>query len=232
MKTIGLIGGTSWYSTIDYYRIINEKVNEHLGNNASAKILLYSVNYGEIVTLTQQGNWIAIETIISEAAIKLENAGADYMLLCANTMHVIADKVQAAINIPLLHIADVVLKAVEEKNINKVLLLGTKYTMQSSFYADRLQKNGIEIVIPNQEDIEIINSSIYNELGKGLLLPETKKNYLNIIDRYIGLGVQGVILGCTEIPLLIKQVDTAIPVFDTMLLHATAAAGFVLCLNE
>jgi aspartate racemase len=228
MKTIGLMGGTSWYSTIDYYRIINETINNRLGDNSSAKLLLYSVNYGEIVTLTQQGNWKGIEDIIAGAAKNLELAGADCILLCANTMHIIADQVQLAIKIPLLHIAGVVLKAIEQKELKPVLLLGTKYTMLGSFYAERLHQKGIRILIPDKSEIEIINNSIYNELGKGLLLPQTKKIYLDIIEKYMGLGTQGVILGCTEIPLLLKQSDCAIPLLDTTLLHATAAADFAL----
>lgn len=228
MKTIGLIGGTSWVSTIDYYRIINETVNQRLGGNASAKILLYSVNFEEIATYTKQGNWDAIENIITTAAKNIEKAGADCILLCANTMHLIASQVQAAIGIPLLHIAGVVLKAIEEKRLAKVLLLGTKYTMQSTFYTDRLQQKGIEIMIPSVEEMEVINSSIYDELGKGLLLPATKNAYITIINKYIGLGATGVILGCTEIPLLIKPVDCAVPIFDTTFLHATAAVDFAL----
>lgn len=228
MKTIGLIGGTSWYSTIDYYRIINESINNSLGNNASAKIFLYSVNYEEIVTLTKKGDWNSIELIISKAAKKLENAGAECMLLCANTMHTIADEIQSAINIPLIHVVDVVLKALEQKNIKAVLLLGTKYTMKGSFYAERLEKKGIHLLIPDLNEIEQINNTIYNELGKGLLLPATKEIYLNIIEKYVRLGATGVILGCTEIPLLIHQADCAVPILDTTLLHASAAAAFAL----
>lgn len=228
MKTIGLIGGTSWFSTIDYYRIINETVNSRVGNNASAKILLYSVNFEEIVTLTKQSDWTGIAAIMSKAAINLELAGADCMLLCANTMHIIADKIQSVLTIPLLHIADVVAETIEQKKMQHVLLLGTKYTMQSSFYADRLGPKGIRISIPEVEEMEVINNSIYNELGKGLLLPETKKLYLDIIKKYTELGAEAVILGCTEIPLLIKQADCSIPLLDTTLLHATAAVNFAL----
>ena len=228
MKTIGLIGGTSWVSTIDYYRIINETTNERLGSNTSAKLLLYSVNFQEVADFTKLGDWKSIENILSSAAKKLAIAGADCMLLCANTMHIIAAEVQAAIDIPLLHIADVVLGAIQQKKISKVLLLGTKYTMQGSFYAQRLQQQGIKVITPGTIEMEAINDSIYNELGKGLLLPATKKMYLGIIEKYIGLGVQGIILGCTEIPLLIKQDDCNVPVFDTTLLHATAAVDFAL----
>jgi len=228
MKTIGLIGGISWYSTIDYYRIINEAVNKKLGNYSSAKILLYSVNYEEIVTLTYQGDWTGIEKIIGGAAKNLQNAGADCILLCANTMHIIADKVQSLIDVPLLHIADVIVKAIAEKQIKKVLLLGTKYTMQADFYASRLNRNGVDVVIPNLDEMEAVNDTIYNELGKGELLASTKKMYVDIINKYIGVGIQGVILGCTEIPLLIKQDDCLTPVFNTTVLHAIAGTNFAL----
>ena len=228
MKTIGLIGGTSWFSTIDYYRIFNETVNKRLGNNSSAKILLYSVNFDEIVTLTKNNDWEGIGVIMSAAAKNLELAGADCMLLGANTMHIIADKIQSVLSIPLLHIADVVAAEIERKELKHMLLLGTKYTMQSSFYANRLQSKGIKLTIPDLDEMEIINNSIYNELGKGLILPETKNIYLNIINKYIGEGVEGVILGCTEIPLLIKQIDCSIPLLDTTLLHASAAVDFAL----
>lgn len=228
MKTIGLIGGTSWISTIDYYRIINQTVNDRLGNNSSAKILLYSVNFEEIAIFTKAGNWQAIENIISTAAKNLEIAGADCMLLCANTMHIIAAEVQAAIDIPLIHIADVILKAIKKNDCKKVLLLGTKYTMEASFYSDRLQPQGIEIIIPDASEREIINNSIYNELGKGIFLPATKQHYIDIIEKYQNQGAEAVILGCTEIPLIVKSSDCSIPLFDTLLLHATAAVDFAL----
>ena len=231
MKTIGLIGGTTWISTVDYYRIINETINSRVGNNASAKLLLYSVNFEEIASFTKQGDWKAIEKIIATAAKNLEKAGADCILLCANTMHIIASEVQAAISIPLLHIADAISKAILLEKITAVLLLGTKYTMQSQFYAKRLQQSGISILVPDPSEMEIINDSIYNELGKGLLLPETKKMYLRLIEKYVALGAEGVILGCTEIPLLIKQQDCKIPVFDTTFLHALAAVDFSLSLS-
>ena len=228
MKTIGLIGGTSWFSTIDYYRIINETVNKRLGNNASAKILLYSVNFDEIVILTKNNDWEGIADVMQKAAKNLQLAGADCMLLCANTMHIIADKIQTVLDIPLLHIADVVAAEIEQKRLKHVLLLGTKYTMQASFYAERLAANNIKLTIPNADEMEIINNSIYNELGKGLILPETKKAYLDIIDKYILTGVEAVILGCTEIPLLIKPNDCTIPLLDTTAIHATAAVDFAL----
>ena len=226
MKTIGLIGGTSWYSTIDYYRIINETVNKRSGNNSSAKILLYSVDFGEIVVLTEKGDWEAIAKILCTAAQKLELAGADCILLCANTMHINAEKVEAAINIPLIHVADITVKAIQEKKLSSVLLLGTKYTMSGGFYVTRLRQHGIKTLIPEGDLPNLINATIYNEFGKGIFLPETKKIYLDIIQDFISMGAEGVILGCTEIPLLLKQEDCAIPLFDTTLLHAIAAVDF------
>lgn len=228
MKTIGLVGGTSWVSTIDYYRIINATVNERLGGNESARIILHSVNYGEIVSLTQQGDWEGIASIIGKAARSAEEAGAGCILLCANTMHRIADRIQAEISIPLIHVAAVTARAIRQKGIGTVLLLGTRYTMTGDFYERHLQQQGIRMVIPGPEAREWVNSSIYNELGKGVFLPATRKMYLDIIDEHVSQGVQGIILGCTEIPLLLNQEDCPVPVFDTTLLHATAAVDFAL----
>ncbi|MEO8405438.1 MAG: aspartate/glutamate racemase family protein [Chitinophagaceae bacterium] len=228
MKKIGLIGGTSWVSTIDYYRFLNTMVQERLGGNESAKIILHSLNYGEIVSLTRKDDWDGIAAIICEAAQQAEQAGAGCLLLCANTMHKIADKVKAVISIPLIHVAEVTAKAVREKNIDTVLLLGTRYTMTGGFYEDALAKQGIKMLIPSPDSITMINDSIYNELGKNIFLPATKQMYMDIINDYSSAGAQGVILGCTEIPLLLKQEDSALPVFDTTLLHATAAVDFAL----
>ena len=228
MKTIGLIGGITWYSTIDYYRYMNQIVNERLGDDASARIILNSVNYGEIKRLTQADNWKGIAKIICEAAKKTGAAGADCLLLGSNTMHHIAGEVEAAITIPLIHIADVVAKSIQQQDISTVGLLGTKYTMQFDFYKNRLSTYNITTLIPDEKDIELVNNSIYNELGKGILLLETKQMYLEIIDQLIQQGAEGIILGCTEIPLLLKQDDSPVPVFDTTLLHATAAVDFAL----
>jgi aspartate racemase len=228
MKTIGMVGGLTWYSSIDYYRYMNQQVNERLGGDAAAKIVLNSVNYGEIKKLTQAGDWKAITAIISKAAKMTEAAGAECLLLGANTMHHIAEEVAAVINIPLIHIADATAKAILEKKIKAVGLLGTKYTMQFDFYKNKLASHGITTLIPDEHGVEVINKSIYEELGKGILLPETKQKYLTIIDGLLQQGAEGVILGCTEIPLLIKKEDCKIPVFDTTLLHATAAVDFAL----
>jgi aspartate racemase len=226
MKTIGLIGGITWYSTIDYYRYMNQIVNERLGGDASARIILNSVNYDEIKKLTQADNWKGVSGIICEAAKKTETAGADCLLLGANTIHHIADEVAAAITIPVIHVADAAGKAIQQQNISIVGLLGTKYTMQFDFYKSKLSAYDITTLIPDENDIELVNNSIYNELGKGILLSETKQMYLEVIDQLIQQGAEGIILGCTEIPLLIKQDDSPVPVFDTTLLHATAAIDF------
>ncbi len=228
MKIIGLVGGTSWISSLDYYRLFNEITNQRLGGNEAAKIVLYSVNYGEIVTYTHQGNWDAIAAIIADAAQKVERAGADCILLGANTMHHVAEKVQQSVKVPLLHIADVVGKAITEKQLKKVALLGTKYTMLFDFYTRKLADYGIETIIPDAEGVDFVNNAIYNELGKGKFLPETKQRFLQLIDKLASQGAEGVILGCTEIPMLVKQEDTLVPVFDTTMLHATAAVDFAL----
>lgn len=228
MKTIGLIGGTTWHSTVDYYRIINETMNTRFNNNTSAKILLYSANYGEIFLLTQKLDWDGIAEIICSAAKKLETAGADCLLLCANTMHIVADRVKAVVNIPLIHIADVVIEEIQREKLSRVLLLGTKYTMAATFYSAPLKQLGIDTIVPSKDEIEIINSSIYNELGKGIFLPATKIIYVDMIERFRLQGAEGVILGCTEIPMLIKQRDCVLPLLDTTQLHAVAAVDFAL----
>jgi len=231
MKTIGLVGGLSWYSSIDYYRYINQAVNKKLGGDEAAKMIIYSVNYGEIVKLTQQNNWAAIVEIIKTAAIKVQNSGAEIILLGANTMHHIFNNIEPAVSVPLLHIADATAKAIQNKKIKTIGLLGTKYTMQFDFFKDRLAKFGIKTLIPNEKEIEIINSSIYTELTKGINLPQTKENYLEIINKLKQRGAEGIILGCTEIPMLIKQEDCDIPLFDTTFIHANAAVEFALANN-
>ena len=228
MKTIGLAGGTSWISSLDYYRLFNEITNQRLGGNEAAKIVLYSVNYGEIVALTKKGDWDAIAAIICDAAQKIERAGADCVLLGANTMHNIAERVQAAVQIPLLHIADATAIAIKQKGLKKVALLGTRYTMLFDFYKNKLATHGIETIIPDENGIEFVNDAIYNELGKGNFLPSTKQLFIDLINKLGNEGAEGVILGCTEIPMMIKQEDTPVPVFDTTLIHATAAVDFVL----
>ena len=228
MKTIGIIGGISWLSTAEYYRIINEMVNERMGGVNSAKIILYSVNYEEIKTLTFAGDWQGIANMIAGIAQALESAGAQCILLGANTMHKIAGEVQQVIKIPLIHIAAATGKAVQQKQIGKVALLGTKYTMELPFYPEQLKKYNADIIIPGDEDRQYIHDAIYNEMGKNIFLPSTKEKMLSIIETLKLQGAEGVILGCTEIPLLIKQSDCSIPVFDTTQVHAAAAVEFAL----
>jgi aspartate racemase len=228
MKTIGLIGGLTWYSTLDYYRLLNELMNERLGGVHSAKIILHSVDFAPIKILTEQQDWKAIAEIICKAARGVEMAGAGCLMIGANTMHNIADEVQAAINIPVIHIAEVTAGAIKTKALKKVALLGTKYTMQLPFYAEKLSQKGIATIIPNEVDIEYINNSIYNEFSKGIFLPGTKQQYLQIIDKLIEQGAEGIVAGCTEIPILIKPEDCAVPVFNTALIHAMASVDFAL----
>jgi aspartate racemase len=228
MKTIGIIGGMTWVSSLDYYRLLNEMVNEKLGGAESAKIILYSVNFGEIKKLTEAGEWEAIEEILVSSAKKLELAGADCILIGANTMHKMADEVGAAVGIPLIHVAEETAKVISGKQLKKVALLGTKYTMQLDFYKDKLSGHGIAAIIPSEEDINYVNDAIYSEMSKSLFLPATKGRFISIINDLIQQGAEGIILGCTEIPILIKQEDCPVPVFDTTNIHARAAVGFAL----
>ncbi len=228
MKTLGLIGGTGWVSTVEYYRIINQEVNERLGGLSSAKMLLNSVNQQEFRPATDQAGLGEFADYLSGIARRLESAGADCLLLCANTPHMAADLVQKNIGIPLIHIAEVTAKAILKKNLKKVGLLGTKFTMEQTFYKDRLAKFGIATLVPEESEREYIHRTIMTELEKAILKDETRKRYLEIIDRLAKRGAEGIVLGCTEIPLLIKQSDSAIPVFDTTELHAMAAVEFAL----
>ncbi len=224
MKTIGLIGGMSWESTSAYYQIINETVKHLLGGLHSAKCVLYSVDFHEIEECQSKGDWDKSAEILTQAAKSLEKAGADYIVICTNTMHKVADQIQKNIGVPILHIAEVTADELLKHKINKVALLGTKYTMEQDFYKKKLTDRGIEVLVPEDTDRVTVNNVIYQELCLGTILEESKKAYLNIIDRMAKAGAQGIILGCTEIGLLIKQSDTSIPLFDTTYLHAHRAA--------
>ncbi|HBF8412962.1 aspartate/glutamate racemase family protein [Clostridioides difficile] len=224
MKTIGLIGGMSWESTITYYQVINTVIKERLGGLHSSKCILYSVDFQEIEECQSSGNWEKSAKILADAAIKLQEAGADFIVICTNTIHKVSDKIQESIHIPLLHIADVTATVLREKEIKKVALLGTKYTMEQDFYKNVIINNGIEVLIPNEEDRIIVNDTIFNELCLGIISESSKKAFLSIIDKLGKQGAEGVILGCTEIGLLIKQNDTSIPLFDTTVIHAIEAA--------
>ena len=224
MKTIGLIGSMSWESTVTYYKIVNEVIKERLGGLHSAKVLLYSVDFQEIEACQAKGEWDKSADILTEAAMNLERAGADFIVICTNTMHKVASQIQAKIGIPILHIAEATAQELIEHQIDKVALLGTKYTMKQDFYKEKLIEAGIEVLIPEDEDVEVVNHIIYDELCLGIISQESREQYLQIIEKLKERGAQGVILGCTEIGLLIKQEDTSLPVFDTTQIHGTKAA--------
>lgn len=226
MKTLGLIGGLTWHSTVDYYRLINRMINERLGGHHSANLLLCSVNFAEYLPRDEEDWWQDTARRLTAIAQTLEKGGADALVLCANTAHKVAPQIQAGIGIRVIHIADAT--AIKPFNLTCVALLGTRFTMKEAFYPDRLRQAGIETIVPEADDREFINNSIFNELGKGILLPATRDRYSRIIDDLRGRSAQGVILGCTEIPLIIKQEDFSIPLFDTTHIHATAAVDFAL----
>ncbi|HEV7642699.1 MAG TPA: aspartate/glutamate racemase family protein [Pyrinomonadaceae bacterium] len=228
MKTLGLIGGTTWVSTVDYYSYINKMAAERLGGSASAELILYSVNFAEIKAWADESNWKAIGERLSDLAARLESVGAEAIVLCANTMHIVAETVQESIGIPVLHVVDAVAKEIEKQNGKKVALLGTGFTMDNDFYQNRLLTFGIETIVPEKQDRDFIHNSIFDELGKEIFRDETKQRYLEIIDRLSKEGAEGIILGCTEIPLLIKQDDCSVPVFDTTMIHAKYAVDFAL----
>ncbi len=224
MKTIGLLGGMSWESTVTYYQMINEVVKQELGGLHSAKVLLYSVDFSEIEKCQAEGDWEKGADILSKAAENLEKAGADFILICTNTMHKVAPQIQSRIKIPVIHIAEATAEELNYHNISRVALLGTKYTMTEDFYKEKIEKAGISVLIPNEQEIETVNDIIYHELCLGVISEASKIKYLGIIDRLAKQGAQGVILGCTEIGLLLRQKDTALPVFDTAKIHASKAA--------
>ena len=224
MKTVGLLGGMSWESTVTYYQIVNETVKEKLGGLHSAKILMYSVDFDEIEKLQASGNWEQSAQILADAACRLEKAGADFIVICTNTMHKVASQIQSHINIPILHIADATADELTKANIKTVALLGTKYTMTQDFYKNKISKRNINVLIPDDKDIETINHVIYDELCRGIISDASRKEYVRIISSLQQKGAQGVILGCTEIGLLISQKDLPIPVFDTTYIHARKTA--------
>lgn len=224
MKTIGLIGGMSWESTVTYYKIINETVKERLGGLHSAKCILYSVDFQEIEECQANGNWEKSGEILGEAAYNLEKAGADFIVICTNTMHKVVNQIKEKISIPILHIAEMTAEKILEKGLKNIALLGTKYTMEQDFYKSKLIEKGINVIIPDKNDIEIINNVIYDELCLGTINSSSKKKFLEIVDKLRNKGAEGIILGCTEIGLLIKNEDTDVPLFDTAIIHAERAA--------
>ena len=224
LKTIGLIGGMSWESTVTYYKIINETVKEKLGGLHSAKCILYSVDFQEIEECQANGNWEKSGEILGEAAYNLEKAGADFIVICTNTMHKVVNQIKEKISIPILHIAEMTAEKILEKGLKNIALLGTKYTMEQDFYKSKLIEKGINVIIPDKNDIEIINEVIYDELCLGTINSNSKKKFLEIVDKLRSKGAEGIILGCTEIGLLIKNEDTDVPLFDTAIIHAEQAA--------
>lgn len=228
MKTIGLIGGMSWESTVTYYQLINEAVKQALGGLDSAKILLYSVDFAEIEEYQAKGLWAESAEVLAQAAENLEKAGADFLLICTNTMHKVAPQVAARISIPLIHIAEATAEVLKQQDITTVGLLGTKYTMTQDFYKQKLIDAGISVVIPDEQGVELVNRVIYDELCLGIIKEDSRQQFVSVIEDLHSRGAQGVILGCTEIGLLISQADTALPVFDTTKIHAEAAAAYAL----
>lgn len=229
MKTIGLLGGMSWESSLEYYRFINQEAKARLGGLHSAKSLMYSVDFEEIEALQHQGKWEELTQIMIEAARRIERGGADLLVICTNTMHKMADQVQASISIPVLHIADTAAAEIQKRGLKTVGLLGTKFTMEQDFYKGRLaEKFGLNVLIPDESDREIVHKVIYNELCLGKTLDASRREYVRIIDALVQRGAEGIVLGCTEIPLLIKQEHVKVPIFDTTSIHARAAVEIAL----
>lgn len=228
MRTIGLIGGMSWESSLEYYRLINQGVKQRLGGFHSARCLMYSVDFAEVEQMQSSGAWDDATALMIDAAQRLERGGADCIVICTNTMHLMAPQVEAAVSLPLLHIVDSTAQAICAQGIQQVALLGTGFTMQQPFYRERLESHGLEVMIPLEAEREIIHRVIYDELVKGILREESREAYIRIVERMSRDGAEAVILGCTEIGLLIKPGDVTIPSFDTTALHAQSAVDFAL----
>jgi len=228
MKILGLIGGISWVSTVDYYKLINQGINEKLGGLEFAECMIYSFNYGDIKRNNDTENWDGTLQMLTKAGLGMKAAGAEAIVLCANTMHLIADRLEQNIQLPVIHIATVTAEAIKKADLDKVGLLGTKFTMERNFFRDKLTERGIDVLIPGDKEREHIHYTIFEELGRNVIRPETKQFYLDVINDLAAQGAQGIILGCTEIPLLLSQDDTAVPLFDTALIHSKAAVEFAL----
>ena len=226
MKTIGLLGGMSWESTTDYYRTINTGIKENLGGLHSAQVALYSIDFGTMEKLQQKNDWQGAADLLIDAALKVQAAGADFLLICTNTMHKVADQVEASLQIPLLHIADATAEKLVADGIKTVGLLGTAFTMEEDFYRGRLKRNfDLEVITPNTSDREVVHNVIYQELCLGKTSNDSKTEYLRIIEALADDGAEAVILGCTEIGMLIKQSDTPVKLYDTAKIHAEAAVA-------
>ena len=228
MKTVGLIGGMSWESTITYYQLLNEGVKAALGGLHSAKILLYSVDFYEIEALMSRGEWEQAAELLGGVAARLEAAGADMVLICTNTLHKVAPQVQSRIRVPLVHIADAAAEELVANGITRVGLLGTKYTMTQEFYRDKLTARGIDVLIPEREDIDLVNHVIFDELCLGVVKEDSKAAYLRVIAQLQARGAQGILLGCTELGLIVSPADVPLPLFDTTVIHANKALALAL----
>ena len=224
-----MIGGMSWESSLEYYRILNEQIKQKLGGLHSAQCLMYSVDFGPIAELQHDNDWEELSRIMVETGQRLEKGGADFIIICTNTMHKMAKEVGAGISIPLIHIADATAEEIKRQGLNTVALLGTRFTMEQDFYKGRLaEKHGLKVLTPDDTDMDTIHRIIYKELCLGTILKDSKTEYLRIIEKLIDQGAEGIILGCTEIPLLVKQKDVSVPILDTTQLHAEAAVEFAI----
>ena len=228
MKTLGLIGGISWLSTADYYRFINEGINKELGGLNFARCIIHSFNYADIKRNNDANDWDATFDMLYAASVNLRDGGAEAILLCANTMHLLADRLEEKLKLPVIHIASETAIEIKKHNLRKVGLLGTKFTMELDFFTSKLKEQDIDFITPEADDREFIQQTIYEELGKGIIREETKQRYLSIIRKLTDADAEGIILGCTEIPLLIKPADVAVPTFDTTQIHCAAAVRFAL----
>ena len=228
MKTVGLIGGMSWESTVTYYQLLNEGIKDVLGGLHSAKVLLYSVDFYEIESLMSRGAWDKAAELLGDVAARLEQAGADMILICTNTLHKVAPQVQTKIRVPLVHIAEAAAETLKEQGISRVGLLGTQYTMTQEFYRDKLVERGIEVLIPEGDDIELVNRVIFDELCLGIVKEESRAEYLRVIAALQQRGVQGILLGCTELGLIVAKEDVSLPLFDTTEIHAKKALALAL----
>ncbi|KFF06223.1 aspartate/glutamate racemase family protein [Flavobacterium reichenbachii] len=232
MKKLGLVGGISWVSTIDYYRFINEGINEKLGGLNFAECIIYSLNFDDFQRNNTNGDWDATFELLLNACRSLEKSGADAIVLCANTAHAVSDQLEKEIKLPIIHVATATANEINKQGLKKVGLLGTKFTMEMDFYFKKLAENNIEAIVPFlQEERDFIQQTLKEELGRGIIKEQTKRAYLSIIEKLIENGAEGIILGCTEIPLLISQDDVSVPVFDTTKIHSKEAVNFAVSLN-
>ena len=228
MKTLGLVGGTGWVSSVDYYRLINQGINAVLGGHEFARCILYSINFADIAACNNRNDSEGIFTLVEDAAYKVILGGAEGIVLCANTLHKYADRLQKRINVPIIHIAEATAREVNNKKLSIVGLLGTKYTMEEDFYTSKLAAANIQTLVPELEEREFINKTIYNELLKEIFQEKSKKKFLDIMKKLQDRGAEGIILGCTEIPLIIHEDDLDLPLLNTTAIHARAAVKFAL----